>query len=76
MSRLRKKHKNKKGFKILTSIIIIILAITMSFTVAFSGFFMFVGTVVANFIKDLPDLENFSPTEMPLHLKYMLLMEN
>jgi len=69
MSRLRKKHKNRKGFKIATSIIIIILAITLSFTVAFSGFFMFVGTVVANFIKDLPDLEDFSPTKNALTSK-------
>lgn len=69
MSRLRKKHKNRKGFKIAVSIIIIILAITLSFTVAFSGFFMFVGTVVVNFIKDLPDLEDFSPTENALTSK-------
>ena len=30
---------------------------------------MFVGTVVANFIKDLPDLEDFSPTENALTSK-------
>jgi penicillin-binding protein 1A len=66
MSGVRKKHKNRKGFKIAISIIIIILAITLLFTVAFSGFFMVVGTVVVDFMKSLPDLEDFSPTENAL----------
>jgi len=66
MSRIREKHKNRKGFRIAISIIIIILAITLSFTVAFSGFFMFVGTVVVDFMKSLPALEDFSPTENAL----------
>lgn len=66
MSRIREKHKNRKVFRIAISIIIIILAITLSFTVAFSGFFMFVGTVVVDFMKSLPALEDFSPTENAL----------
>ena len=68
MSRLRKKHIKKRGrpTRVIVSIIAAAAAINILFMVAFSGLLMFVFQAVNQFIQDLPQIEDFTPTEAAL----------
>jgi penicillin-binding protein 1A len=66
MSKLRKKHKNKKIGRIFTIIISFVLAVSLFFTVAFSGAAFFLMQVVADIFSDLPDISDYSPAETAL----------
>jgi len=68
MSRLRKKHIKKRGrlFRVIMSIIAVLAAINIIFMAAFSGLFMFIAQAVNQFLRDLPQIEDFTPTEAAL----------
>ena len=67
MSRLRRKHKKSNIIvKILIASIVIILISSITSFVAFSGLSLMVAGVILDFFSDLPDLEDFSPTENAL----------
>ncbi|HEY4695702.1 MAG TPA: PBP1A family penicillin-binding protein [Candidatus Hydromicrobium sp.] len=66
MSILRKKHKARKPSRVIVTIIAVILAVQLLFTFAFSGVIIFAFQAVASFFEDLPNLEDFSPTEEAL----------
>ena len=66
MSGLRKKHIKKRGrlFRAVVGIIALITAINLFFIVAFSGLLMFVFQALGQFVEDLPQIEDFAPTEI------------
>ncbi len=67
MSRLRRKHKKSNIIvKILIAFIVIILISSITSFVAFSGLSLMAAGVILDFFSDLPDLEDFSPTENAL----------
>lgn len=66
MSILRKKHKARKPFRVVITIVAIFLAIQLLFTFVFSGILIFAFQAVASLFEDLPQLEDFSPTETAL----------
>ncbi|MCJ7665245.1 MAG: transglycosylase domain-containing protein, partial [Actinobacteria bacterium] len=68
MSGLRKKHNKKRGrpLKIFIGIITVLLAINLFFVVGFSGLTMFIFQAVNQFMGDLPQIEDFTPTENAL----------
>ena len=69
MSILRKKHKARKPFKVVITIVAIFLAVQLLVTFVFSGILIFAFQAVASLFKDLPKLEDFSPTENALTSK-------
>ena len=69
MSILRKKHKARKPFRVVITIVAIFLAIQLLFTFVFSGILIFAFQAVASLFEDLPKLENFSTTESALTSK-------
>ncbi|MFZ3385599.1 MAG: PBP1A family penicillin-binding protein, partial [Candidatus Hydromicrobium sp.] len=66
MSILRKKHKARKPSRVVITIVAIFLAIQLLFTFVFSGILIFAFQAVASLFEDLPQLEDFSPTETAL----------
>ena len=48
------------------SIIAVLAAINIIFMAAFSGLFMFIAQAVNQFLRDLPQIEDFTPTEAAL----------
>ncbi len=66
MSKLRKKHKNKKLSKVIIAIIAVILSIQLLFTFALAGILIYAFQTVASLFEDLPKLEEFTPTEEAL----------
>ncbi len=66
MSRLRKKHKNKKLSRIIIIIIALILTAQVFITFVLSGTVIFSFRALASFFEDLPNLEDFTPTESAL----------
>ena len=66
MSRLRKKHKNKKLSKVIIAIIAVILLVQLLFTFALAGILIYAFQTVASLFKDLPKLEEFTPAESAL----------
>ncbi len=66
MSRLRKKHKNKRISKVIISIVAVILSVQLLFVFALSGLLLFAVRTVSSLFDDLPKLEDFSPTEAAL----------
>jgi penicillin-binding protein 1A len=69
VSRLRKKHKARRPSRIIISIIAVLLAINVSFIFVLSGLVFSAFQTVLSFIEDLPDLEDFTPTENALTSK-------
>ncbi|MBE3115047.1 MAG: PBP1A family penicillin-binding protein [Actinobacteria bacterium] len=69
MSILRKKHKTRKPFRVVITIVAIFLAIQVLITFVFSGILIFAFQAVASLFEDLPKLENFSTTESALTSK-------
>jgi len=69
VSILRKKHKARKPFKVVITIVAIFLAVQLLVTFVFSGILIFAFQAVASLFKDLPKLEDFSPTENALTSK-------
>jgi penicillin-binding protein 1A len=70
MSRLRKKHKkNNVIVRILIAFIIIILLSSISFFAATGGITLTAVGIVENFIKGLPNLEDFAPAQSALTSK-------
>ncbi len=71
MSVIRKKHINRRGrlFRVVTWIIALVAAINLFSVIVFSGFAMFVLQSVNQFLKDLPSIEDFTPTESALTSK-------
>jgi len=69
MSGLRKKHKTRKPSRVIITIIAVFLAIQVLVTFVFSGILIFAFQAVASFFEDLPNLEDFSPTESALTSK-------
>jgi penicillin-binding protein 1A len=70
MSRLRKKHKkNNIIAKILIAFIIIILLSSISFFAATGGIALAAAGIVENFIKGLPNLEDFALAQSALTSK-------
>ncbi|MFA5015124.1 MAG: PBP1A family penicillin-binding protein [Actinomycetota bacterium] len=66
MSRLRKKHKNKKLSRVIITIVAVILSVQLLFVFALSGLLLFAVRTVASLFDDLPQLEDFTPTENAL----------
>jgi len=68
MSRLRKKHLKKRGqfFRIFMSVIAVFAVLHIFFMVAFSGLLMFIFQAVNQFMRDLPQIEDFTPSETAL----------
>ncbi len=73
MSILRKKHKTRRPSRIIISIIAVLLAINVSFIFVLSGLIFSAFQTVLSFIEDLPDLEDFTPTENALTSKIYAL---
>src|SRR5665811_2005261 len=70
MSRLRRKHKQSKlGLRILVVFIVIFLLTTIISMLSLSGILLAATSVVASFVKDLPDIEQFAPSESALTSK-------
>jgi len=68
MSRLREKHINRRGrpARVITSIIAILAVINILFMVAVGGLLLFVFQAIGQFFQDLPQIEDFTPTEAAL----------
>ncbi len=66
MSILRKKHKKKNISRIILGILAVIIAGQLLFTFAFAGIIVFAFRALNSFFEDLPDLEDFTPTEAAL----------
>ncbi len=66
MSILRKKHKARKPSRVIITIIAVILTIQLLITFVFSGILIFAFRAFISFFEDLPELEDFSPTENAL----------
>ena len=70
MSSLRRKHKQSKvGLKILISFIVIFLLTTIISMLSLSGILLGATSVVTNFIKGLPSIQDFSPSQSALTSK-------
>ncbi len=66
MSRLRKKHKNRKLSRVIVVIIAFILAVHLLFIFAFSSALVYVLQTITSLFEDLPKLEDLTPTESAL----------
>ncbi|MCL5071141.1 MAG: PBP1A family penicillin-binding protein [Actinobacteria bacterium] len=70
MSRLKRKHKpNKTGLRILIVFIVIFLLTTMISMLSLGGILVAATSVVASFVKGLPNIEEFAPSESALTSK-------
>jgi len=70
MSRLRRKHKQSKvGLRILVVFIVIFLLTTIISMLSLSGILLAATSIVASFVKDLPSIEEFAPSESALTSK-------
>ena len=70
MSRLRRKNKQSKvGLKILIVFIIIFSLTTIISMLSLSGILLAATSIVAGFVKDLPNIEEFAPSESALTSK-------
>ena len=70
MSRLRRKHKQSKvGLRILVVFIVIFLLTTIISMFSLSGILLAATSIVAGFVKDLPNIEEFAPSESALTSK-------
>ncbi|MFO7928035.1 MAG: transglycosylase domain-containing protein, partial [Candidatus Humimicrobiaceae bacterium] len=67
MSKLREKHKrNKVGLKVLIVLVALFLLTTILFLAAFGGISIAVTGIISDFMSDLPEIEDFKPTESAL----------
>jgi penicillin-binding protein 1A len=66
VSILRKKHKARKPSRVIVTIIAVILTIQLLITFVFSGILIYAFQAVVSFLNDLPNLEDFTPTENAL----------
>ena len=67
MSRLRRKHKQSKvGLRIIVVFIVIFLLTTIISMLSLSGILLAATSIVASFVKDLPNIEEFTPSESAL----------
>ncbi len=69
MSILRKKHKKKKVARVIISIISVILGFNLLFIFTFAGIVVYAVGALNSFIEDLPELEDFTPSENALTSK-------
>lgn len=70
MSRLRRKHKqNKIGLKILIVFIAVSLLTTIMSMLSISGILLAATTAIEGFIKGLPNIEEYTPSESALTSK-------
>lgn len=69
MSRLRKKHKNKKISRVIAAIIAFIVGVQLLFVFVFSGIVIYAFRAIESFMEDLPELEDYSPAEAALTSK-------
>jgi len=68
MSRLRKKHVKRRGrpARVIVSVLAVLIAVNLFFIAGFSGLLMFVFQAINQFMGDLPQIEDFTPTEAAL----------
>ncbi|MCG2789892.1 MAG: PBP1A family penicillin-binding protein [Actinomycetia bacterium] len=70
MSRLRRKNKQSKvGLRILVVFIVIFLLTTIISMLLLNGILLAATSIVAGFVKDLPNIEEFAPGESALTSK-------
>ncbi len=69
MSILRKKHKKKKFSRVIIAIIAIILGTQLLFVFVFSGIIIYAFNAYNSFMEDLPELEDYSVSEVALTSK-------
>ena len=70
MSRLRRKQKQSKvGLRILVVFIVMFLLTTIISMLSLSGILLAATSIVAGFVKDLPNIEEFAPSESALTSK-------
>lgn len=66
MSRLREKHKKRKISRVILSVLAVIIAGQMFFTYVFVGVIFYAFNALNSFMEDLPELEDFAPSETAL----------
>jgi len=69
VSILRKKHKKKKISRVIIAIIAVILGFNLLFTFTFAGIAVYAFRALTSFMEDLPELEDFTPSESALTSK-------
>jgi penicillin-binding protein 1A len=69
VSILRKKHKKKKFSRVIIAIIAIILGTQLLFVFVFSGIIIYSFKAYNSFMEDLPELEDYSVSEVALTSK-------
>jgi len=69
VSILRKKHKKKKFSRVIIAIIAIILGTQLLFVFVFSGIIIYAFNAYNSFMEDLPELEDYSVSEVALTSK-------